>query len=365
MQTSVHCTTKPIIPFHCKRNQALQMNPRSNISMIYSDTGKMFRNFQQPESAIQQTIDIYNRIEDDKNGHTLNLLMRIFLHLNQTEQVYRFWNDIMDTPHVSYALLLKCCVHMNPNDFDVHKCIETLSKMKAIDYRLNHKHQITDHSKTISKLIGKCTDYNQLKLIQNSIDKCHDIHNKTALIAAFGKTKHHNSVASAIDILNSIDQTELSAMAINTMMTVLMDHNHFERVLSMYDEYDWLIDDISHSLAIKACAKSGNKQRGYDIADTVHINDDNIKCKQFKTSLIDFYGHFGDMDRALSVFNRIRENGDSNVFYIGALMNAYNKNNAFQQALDLYDDTQDAHHNDVTHLLAIKACRNLNNYNKG
>ena len=105
-----------------------------------------------------------------------------------------------------------------------------------------------------------------------------------------------------------------------------------------------------HKLAIKAAIKSGDKLRAYEIAQIQQSNID-------KLALIDLYGHFGDIERGKRIFFdfELKNSLNITVICIGSMMNTLNKNGEYQQALILYDKYHELN-NDVTHLLAVRAC---------
>ena len=143
------------------------------------------------------------------------------------------------------------------------------------------------------------------------------------------------------------------------MMTVYINDNKFKEGLAIYEQYSSLTDNVSHKLALRACINLNDESKGYKIADKVHMNED----KQLKISLIEFYGHFRDLERAMNVFQSLKA-GDMDVPHIGVMMKAFITNRKFQQAMDLYDGHQTLQ-NDVTDLFAIAACKKLGDYQRG
>merc|ERR1712228_130363 len=88
------------------------------------------------------------------------------------------------------------------------------------------------------------------------------------------------------------------------------------------------------------------------------------KKSQISSTLIDFYGNFGDIERAKSVFYEICDDVKCSV-NIAVLMSAYIQNEQSEQALECFDAAMN-HLKDANCLnMAIKACSNTLNVQKG
>ena len=145
------------------------------------------------------------------------------------------------------------------------------------------------------------------------------------------------------------------------MLKGYVNVNYNQQVLELYDKNMKLNDDICHSLAIKACINSNNFIRGQEIENKLSTNHGIIA----KTTLIDFYSHFGYIEVAESIFNSIKDE-EIDIVAINAMMNGYIINNEEEKALSLYDN--DVYHNlqnTKSHILAIKACNATKNIDKG
>ena len=98
---------------------------------------------------------------------------------------------------------------------------------------------------------------------------------------AFGA--YHGLIQDALNIFNSIDDDEKDTIMITTMMKILIANKRYDLALIIYDFYNKLHDNISHILAIKACIKSDNYDRGDEIYNKLNCNlNDNDKSKQQK-----------------------------------------------------------------------------------
>ena len=118
-------------------------------------------------------------------------------------------------------------------------------------------------------------------------------------------------------------------------------------------------NDLTHNLAIKACAKSFDLEKGREI----HRNLGNIDNIQILNSLIHFYGTSGDLDTALSVFHSV-DVLQRDIVTLNTVMLALIKNDDSASALRLYDECT-LQRDDRCHMLAVKACINTLNFDGG
>ncbi len=117
-------------------------------------------------------------------------------------------------------------------------------------------------------------------------------------------------------------------------------------------------NNINHLLALKAAKNSNNLEKGILIHKNINLYDNNLL-----NALIDFYGKFGKINEAETLFNSL-ENKYKNIGISDCLMTDYINNGMNKQELDLYDKCKQFHDN-ISHVLALKACINANDFDKG
>eukprot|EP01083_Nonionella_stella_P309903 1099174_1 len=146
---------------------------------------------------------------------------------------------------------------------------------------------------------------------------------------------------------------------VNAMMKALNKNAHSEQALAIYEQYEYIHDDVSHLTAIKACVMSRNYTKGQAIHSTVGSD-----CDIFiQTAFIDFYGTFHQIQKAQNIFTSIE---NINTVCVNAMLKAYSNNDMFDKLLQLYDATQgQCLHDDISHLLALKGCIRLNAFEEG
>ncbi len=152
----------------------------------------------------------------------------------------------------------------------------------------------------------------------------------------------------------------LYVISINAMLTALANNEQYKNALELYDKYNALTDNVSHLLAIKSCTHSDNAIKGLAIIE--NINDSELTT-ELKTSLIEFYGTFGDMINAFKMWEGIEQN-ERNEYVISNIMKAMMSNGLNEKALQLYDEYE-LLNDSVLNLMALRACMNTNNFNKG
>ena len=153
----------------------------------------------------------------------------------------------------------------------------------------------------------------------------------------------------------------LDISAVGAMMKVYTENDAPGRALKLYEMQQprsWH-NDLTHNLAIKACAKSFDLEKGREI----HRNLGNIDNIQILNSLIHFYGTSGDLDTALSVFHSV-DVLQRDIVTLNTVMLALIKNDDSASALRLYDECT-LQRDDRCHMLAVKACINTLNFDGG
>merc|ERR1712228_917658 len=82
---------------------------------------------------------------------------------------------------------------------------------------------------------------------------------------------------------------------------------------------------------------------------------------ELQTNFIDFFGHFGDVQTAETIFSSI---ACLDIVCIGAMMKCFVNNCENERALSLYQQ-YDALNDTVSHILAIKSCANSKQFDAG
>merc|ERR1712176_487435 len=140
-----------------------------------------------------------------------------------------------------------------------------------------------------------------------------------------------------------------------------------EQCLQIYDEHTaFTDDDIIKILAIKACINCNDLEKGKRIHADIQNNS-----IELNNILIAFYGHFGETDAAMHIFDDIGDENKSEI-NIGAMIKAYSDNGFNERALDIYfarihakPDICSPHRYDICKMLALKACLNMVDFERG
>ena len=188
-----------------------------------------------------------------------------------------------------------------------------------------------------------------------------DIFIKTALINAYGKFGDIESAKNIFDAINSNDKDVVSVV----QLKALIHNGHNKQVLNIYKRFAEIQNDVMHLLAMQACININDENQGQHIYHNIlskHGSIDSLDLK-LKTTLMDFYGHFGNIDQAKLLFDSIPSE-NKNVVCINTMMKTFVNNGYDNDALQLYDEYF-LFHDNVTHLFAIKACINTDDFDKG
>eukprot|EP01083_Nonionella_stella_P092964 260362_1 len=377
----------------------------------------------------------YNKITERKNHYAINKLLKTCTnsHDARVPVLLSIWRDIMHTNNignVSQGLVIKTCsnaLKQGLKPIEMEECIEILrnilqNKRLADDIHvycllihalglhgdINGAQHTFDsitparnqmnigvigslmtayvnnkqHHKAIAlykqyphaphnevthlMLIKACQNTKQFELAHAMIskhiqlDSTRNVRLLNALIYFYGE---YNDVATAQKVFESIPIAQRSVIHVNCMMTCFVNNNEVDKCLAFYKQCAHLKDDVTHLLALKACTK-GNK---YEVATQIihkHIDYRTTKHSiELLTTMIDLYGECGDIERAKDVFLSVATS-ERSVVCNGAMMKALIKAGMNDEALAVYKQARQSHNN-TTHLLALKACINLGDFEYG
>ena len=232
-------------------------------------------------------------------------------------------------------------------------------------------------------LITKCINLYQLEEIALSLTKLSPNHLnqsvfvKTALINGFAK--YSNNISKCSSLFNSIPNDKKDLVITCSMMDAFMKFRHFDNALSLYDitdKHDISINNNEkklsyfYNLAIKVCKNINNIKKAKEIHSFLKESYPILYQNRYiNTSLISFYGNIKDTSSALIVFNDNINMNNFNVSSLNAIMTILIDNDENEIALSLYqkffNQYMENHYDDITHLLAVKTCINMNNYKIG
>ena len=263
--------------------------------------------------------------------------------------------DPTESQHIAFTSLLKCCA-ATPSSIDTDRGLQIMDWMDTTKYTVK-PFETRDYSRSVSRLITACSRYEDIHRIDCLLQKRNvdDVHIATALINGYART---NAIDDALSTFRCTNEQLRNSVHINAMMTVLVNANRNIDALSIYDEYGSFHNDISHNLALKACTHSESFQRGIQI----HRGLQSLNM-HLSNTLIDFYGHFGDITTAMRIFEGIAISQIDSVS-VNNIIKAVVHNEQYQIGLDLYRKYEHLT-DDISHVLALKAAGNLNQWDFG
>ena len=227
---------------------------------------------------------------------------------------------------------------------------------------------LLDCCKKISK---QTVDFDTMKVIDQIkpliIEDNNNVYGKNTLITIYSQCK---DIKNAIKIFDSIPEMKKNIYSIGSMMTAYNNNRQYHKTIFLHQQYnnvDYIKhNDTSNMLFIKACINNTDYDKCKELIDSTSKQDINCRSVEFITTLIDYYGKIGDVDKALNVFNNLTEN-KRNIASINSMMNAYNNNKQYDKSISLHEHYVDGkhynkHHNDISNVLFIKACINICDY---
>ena len=333
--------------------QILQWMKDNDFKLRNSDMSQYFMDIRKLISKCDQDINKLQTI------HSLINHDNVYVKTALINQYGKYKNGLQDALKVFHSFTKD-----NINSVSVNSMMTVYldhnQSGNALRLYNTHKHIHDDRSHVLA--IKACTNTKNIKLgiqIHNRLKRNQDIYLKTVLINFYGT---NGMIKDGINVFNSI--TDKNVVSINAMMKAYIDNYDYKNAMDIYDQYSLLINDRSHVLALKACSKVNDIKRGNQISGKLKSKlDDNSNQKVLNTS-IDFYGNCGQIDKAINIYHSIADN-DKDTVTKNVMMNAYLKNNLGIQALSIYDEMDDLSKDNVSHLAALKACIQTNNFDKG
>ena len=269
-------------------------------------------------NGLSFALKIFHSIDQNQiNSVSLNAMINAFIQNNQNEKALHLYNKY---EHLhddrSHVLAIKVCAHL---------------RNLSVGSEIHQKH----------------------KHIQ-------DVYFKTALMNFYGANGKSNE--SQRIFTKMIDANQINTVVVNAMMKAFLDNKHSQNALKLYKKYENYTNDRSHNMALKACINLNDMPKAKYIVSKIKHKDNNV---QIKNTLIDLYGHCGNIKAAQSAYNSIPTHR-RDIISKNALCTAYLKNNFASDALSIYDDDSDGLiKDDISHICAFKACIQTNNLQKG
>ena len=216
------------------------------------------------------------------------------------------------------------------------------------------------------KACSETGDFQRGQQIHNALDglgERQSIQLRNTMIDFYGRFGY---IDSAIQIFEGITDSEKDSISLNAMMTVFMEHQRESEAMSLYDRWSNgqcdLRDDTSDLLALKSCIVLNDRHRGMAVINE-RIGDPQSHRVEVQNILIDFYGHFGDVHKAQSIYDLV-EDESREIVMVNAMMKALINNGDAHSELDIYDRFERKHES-YSHLTAIKGCIVANEYERG
>eukprot|EP01083_Nonionella_stella_P141862 437849_1 len=297
---------------------------------------KQMRLWKDTNHIVPTAFNLYDKINEKKNHYSIRTLLKLCSSSTVRVspcQIKMIWEDILHTNNVqniSQTAIVKCVSNTmkhRQSTKDIEMCIHILQSLLA-----NHEHSTSNRTIYCALIhaYGLCSD----------IDNAHD---------AF------RSLSIGI---------QMDSISVSAMMTALIKNQKYKNALALYEEYRALQDDVMHLLAIKACIKTSDFKYGKEVIAT-NIGNDEAHSVKLYSALIDLYGACHDVDAAEAIYRCIPSD-ERDIVSMCSMMTCYLKNNANDECLRIYAaQSNDRSKNNVSHLLALKACINTRNTSLG
>ncbi len=248
-------------------------------------------------------LDTFHRIPTH-NGVSINVMMRAFID-NEGHRdalsLYHEYRELIASNHVAHILALKACIG--------------------------------------------CNDQKRGQSIHSAIDRVPELSRnvmlQTALIDLYG---HFGRIEDAVRVFDGIAGDRRDGISVSAMLKCYVNNDCNAEALALYDRNRAILKgtESGHLLAVKASTKMDDFHRGMAV-----INEHQFECRgsiEMKTTVIDFYGHFGRSEDAVRVFEGIA--GDEmEIETVNSMMNALCNCGRNAECIQLFEDMATKMHN--------------------
>ena len=294
-------------------------------------------------------------------------LMSKYAQFGDNNKAQCIYNEIPDTQKDSVCINSMMNSMLNIGSFD-----RVLSIYDQFRERNDFRNNSVFHILALKSCIA--TDSKDRgKMIHSQLNKslCSDTKVATVLIDFYG---HFGDSSTALSIFNKISGKKKDHIMIASIMKCLINNGDPSKALEIYDSFCGKIDDVLHSLALKACTMCADYDRGCEHVDAVLGSQSSTHSKTFYkfngkhddlvvSTVIEFYGHFGEIENAMNLFDSVPSDRKSMVI-VGAILKVLVHNDRNIKALSVYSKYSEFDGNlnlidDRSHVLALKAAADL------
>ena len=301
-----------------------------------------------------ELIDLYDAIEAigdiQRNGITHNIALKACANLCDLEKGQSIHNQLISDHNESR--------HGAGSSVDIevkNTLIGLYGNCSNITRAWNIFDCISEDERNVTTNNAMMTAYSANDFHEECVRLYHDISDRNVIshniaIQSCTKTK---KVDEALWIFDSVPDDMKDVVTVNMMMQCYIHNERSADAVVLYQSLGHCESGIghlaptqmSHSLAIKAYTKLDDYRSGKMVIDSIECvaeNDgddsaDNEISIELKNRIIDFYGHFGEIDTAMDVFQAI-VNGSNppNIVTLNVMLNALCRNKRNKECLELF-----------------------------
>ena len=160
-----------------------------------------------------------------------------------------------------------------------------------------------------------------------------DVHLKSKLIDFYG---HFGDIPSALNMFHSVSAETRNSVILNAMMTILVKHKMNNDALNLYEHHPSLHDDVSHMMAINVCTNSDEEEKGRRF---ISFLSNDCKSVALRCAMIEFYGHFGDIEAAEKTLNDVHSES-LDILEVEMMLSVYDKHKMNGECIQLFQRIQ-------------------------
>ena len=276
-----------------------------------------------------KAIMIYNKFSGNHNDFTNTLYIKACIgdnKLNRVNHLIRHINinDDINKHSIQFITIL---IQYYGKINDINNALKCYN-----NYSNDNKYKDDTLSLTIIKVCADLKQFDAGEYIIGKLNIINELHNKnieliTTLMIFYSS---HDKIDITEKIFYGIKNEYKIKESSVTMMQCYLEHGMHNEFMNLYEKYG---NNNSNVLYLKSCINGNDYAKGKEYINSLNVRDNVSDYSiEFISSLMNFYIHFNEDKEALFIYDSYKETGK---------------------------------HNDVTHLLYLKACMNLKDYSRG
>ena len=381
-------------------------------------------------NQIEKSLSLFKEIYDKNktNIYSWNIILTALFNNKKNEEVINYFTKMKERgiapDHITYSVVLSACTELKDIALGEKIYFSIPEKHRSILIQ-NNLMNLYGNCNNIDKLLSlfhmlienKLTDTYTWNIVISSLNKNKkyekgifyfekmneigirpDDVTYSTVLSICANTKN---IAMADQLFLKLEKNK-STNVMNNLMNVYIKSNHIDKALSIFqqlqyskkfDVYSWSIimtsflenkqplkvieyfeilkleefepNDVIYSTVIAACTDLQNISLAEKIYTELLLKD--IQSASVHNNMINLYGKCNQLDKAISIFEKLRNNNKADIYTWNIILSSLAKNNDLKQVIEMYNQMKisNCKPDEITYITLISACADSANLELG